>query len=88
MTQIKKPEIGGQPSTQSYAEPGRSGKIRRLEVEKVEERDGWMNRMIPAGLDGKKQRAEGRGQRTEEREKDEHRTSNIERPTSNEKQKK
>ena len=41
-------------------------KVRRLEVEKDEERDGWMNRMIPAGLDGKKQRAEGkgRGQRT------------------------
>ena len=42
-------------------------KVRRLEVEKVEERDGWMNRMIPAGLDGKKQTAEVRGQPEERR---------------------
>ena len=52
----------------------------KREDEKIEEQDGWMNRMIPAGLDGK-----NRGQRTEGQEKDEHRTSNIERPTSNEK---
>jgi hypothetical protein len=25
----------------------------RLEGEKIKEQDGWMNRMIPAGLDGK-----------------------------------
>ena len=33
----------------------------KREDEKVEERDGWMNRMIPAGLDGKDkgQRSEG-----------------------------
>jgi len=42
-------------------------KVRRLEVEKVEERDGWMNRMIPAGLDGKKQTAEGSLKREDEK---------------------
>ena len=29
-------------------------KIRRLEDEKIKEQDDWMNRMIPAGLDGRK----------------------------------
>ena len=64
----KRAESRSQPSTQSYAEPGRSGKIRRLEVEKDEERDDLDGWMIPAGLDGKKQKSEGRGREgTEDR---------------------
>jgi len=62
-----------------YEETGvwKGQKIRREEGEKVEEQDGWMNRMIPAGLDGK-----NIGQSlpavslagSEEQGKDEHRT--------------